>query len=173
MKSTETTTSPRCESSSRLFVTMVSTLFSIFVNSTLGDFDTEEIKLSEIEANILVLAIDFWSRGPRAMLTKPKETTNKNIYKEEVSDWEYSFMEGIGFEQAQELLIAASYLDSPILIDAWSAFIAHKLKQISIERFENTYNIDMNISSDKEIELMEKYKILIVDDPDSYFNAIK
>ena len=142
-------------------------------NLCIEDFDTDEIKLSEINANILILVIDFWNRGPRPMLTKPKDTTNKNIYKEEVSDWEYSFLEGIGFEQVQELLIAASYLDNPILIDACSAYIAHKLKQISVERFENIYGIDMNISKEKELELMDKYRVLIVDDPDTYFNSIQ
>ena len=134
-----------------------------------GDLDTEEVKLMEIDSDVLNLVIQFCEKGPRELLTKPILTDR---YVNEVREWELEFFEALDFEKVQELLLASDFLNNEVLTDAWSAYIAYKLKQTAIEKLENTYETSTNISKDEELRLMAKYKVLITQNLEEYESAI-
>ena len=81
----------------------------------LDDFEANEIKISEIDSEMLKLVIEFCDKGPRELLTKPILTDK---YVEEVREWELNFFEWLEFDKVQELLIASSFLNNEILTDA-------------------------------------------------------
>ena len=78
----------------------------------------------------------------------------------------------MGIDKAQLLLIASSYLDNPVLTDSCNAYIAFKLKNTSLEKLENIYEMSFNISEEYEKELMNKYMHLITSDLEAYKQAI-
>ena len=127
------------------------------------------MEITEINSDILKLVIEFWSKGPRVLLTKPILTDQ---YIEEVREWELKFFEELSLDTVQELLIASSFLDNEVLTDAWSAFLAYQLKKTSIEKLENTYEVSTNLEEDQEDALMEKYQYLILKDADKYLEAV-
>jgi hypothetical protein len=109
----------------------------------------------------LKLVIEFCSKGPRALLTKPILT---DVYVVEVREWELNFFEWLDFDKVQELLIASSFLNNEILTDACNAYVAYTLKQTSIEKLENTYDINTNLTIEQNNDLMDKYKHLVIKD---------
>ena len=128
------------------------------------------MQLYGITEEIMGLIVEFCNKGPRDLLSKPIEVER---YVQEVREWELEFFNYFSFETVQELLIAASFLNNEVLIDACSAYIAYKLKHKSLEELLKPYKAVPKIDQETSNSLMDKYKYLVMKDFSAYEEALK
>ena len=112
-----------------------------------------EIEVEDVEGEILKLVVDYLDYYSKNEIPKIPDVLSSNDLKNEVSDWDYKFIDPLTYEQTFHLINAGLLLELDHLHDLACAKIAAFMKGKSPEDVNKEFTIECQLTQEEAKQL--------------------
>eukprot|EP00331_Platyophrya_macrostoma_P022438 CAMPEP_0176451440 /NCGR_PEP_ID=MMETSP0127-20121128/27839_1 /TAXON_ID=938130 /ORGANISM="Platyophrya macrostoma, Strain WH" /LENGTH=174 /DNA_ID=CAMNT_0017839499 /DNA_START=44 /DNA_END=568 /DNA_ORIENTATION=+ len=142
------------------------TQFSKFIATTVEDSNMVDDHIPmDISSELLQKILEFFQHFTydlSKVKTIQKPLTSSN-YAHITDEWCEGFFKSLTEDQVNEIIMAGSYLQSPVLFDYSCAYLACPFKTISIDELRQKYDIAEELTPEIEEQIKKDYPYLFKD----------
>jgi len=142
---------------SRNIAVMSSTIKNMLEDLDEDDDNAPPIPLPSVDGKTLALIVRFCQHER----DEPAKTDSENSEKPPLSEWDIAFFKDMERQQLFEIILAANYLDIPILLDAACGRIADMIKAKTPEEIRQIFGIKNDFTPEEEEQIIKENQWII------------